>query len=462
MPRVLHQLNSLLDDLAHSQTDSCLGVRQKRTALAATTDVSPAQAAPFQYESRAAHRAASFLGATAGSEPRASSSSAVEVSGSPPAHAAHVPAPKTSFWFWSSKCRRGDIWGKDCDKCGDSFDKCDSNDCIVFEGKCRGTKVGEDIDGHDVKINDWKWYFGPTRPYKETGDWLKFGTYGQVIGPGKGPGKARAKMTEAEKSPDLDSNKKPWITMYFPGNKRYIEVKTLQGHAPHPLYDHEPYSSEAKGIMAEYQFALHGDLNPGAGIMKPCDKMGRIVTASDGTFCEDNQACVTALPADFSKNTGKFCWHQFIPECPKAECPNYPYCPKDPPCPAPYWQDTCHENAGQPWCVPPDVLKQYRGPLEIQCSATGNDLRSKVGSPDGCWWLAKNAPKLDLQRLPGKINRTYGPEEGWFVKHEKGALSEKQAEKWIETGKMIDDTKGKNSEYLKKAAPSKDAALKTA
>jgi len=362
----------------------------------------------------------------------------------------------------------------------------------MWQGQCRDAKIGEALDGKPAKMHEWVWYWGATRPYKETGDWAKFGALGQLIGPGNmkngaDRGKPLAGMTPSEKdTKDNEDNKLPWMIMHIPGNMQYVQVKRVN-HRPPQAWEKPPFSTEAQAEMAKYQFGLHGDLIAGMGMMSPCDKMGRILTASDGTFCEDDQACVTALPADFSKNTGKFCWHWFTPECKKVECPPPKYCPpppkgplgkngqplhpvhnncpvpkpcpKQPPCDKPYWQDVCKVNAGQPWCVPGHVLKKYRGPLEIQCSATGNDLRTKKGSPDGCWWLNKNS-REDLQRLPGKINRHYAPEGGWFVKHENGALSEKQAETWIQTGKIPDNPKD-NSEFLKKAKAPKKVNTRT-
>jgi len=257
---------------------------------------------------------------------------------------------------------------------------------------------------------------------------------------------------------------------------KYTQVKKVNvERAPLP-HEKEPFSSEAKARMAEYQFKLHGDLIAGMGMLKPCDKMGRILSSPDGTFCNDDQACVTALPADFAKDTGNFCWHLFQPECKRIECPPPPFCqpvgpvrradgswyhppdncpplkpcPKQPPCEKPYWRNECKLNAGMPWCVPPEVLKKYRGPLEISCAATGNLLRQTKGSPDQCWWLNKYS-RMDLQRLPGKVRRDAWPESGPFVRFDNKALSQKQAETFIQTGQLIPaEDPTLNAEFLEK------------
>jgi len=286
----------------------------------------------------------------------------------------------------------------------------------------------------------------------------------------------------------MGDGEKPWFNIYIPGNKNYTQVKTVNVQGPPPPGMKEPVSSEARSKMAEYQFSIHGGMIAGLGMLKPCDKMGRILSSPDGTFCNDDQACVTALPADFAKDTGKFCWHLFQPECKRVECPPPPFCqpvapvkgkdgrwyrppencpplkpcPKQPPCEKPYWRNECKLNAGMPWCVPADVLKQYRGPIEISCGATGNTLRQTKGSPDQCWWLNKYKPEADLQRLPGKIRRDAWPASGWFVQHDPEALSSKQAETFIQTGRLIPkEDPDLNSEFLEKK-PRKVQELRSA
>mmetsp|Transcript_55871 Transcript_55871/g.86852 ORF Transcript_55871/g.86852 Transcript_55871/m.86852 type:complete len:476 (-) Transcript_55871:26-1453(-) len=384
----------------------------------------------------------------------------------------HRQATKTSFavcWFKPPfKCYWNDECGvtKDCSTCGNN---CDSDDCAMWEGKCRSRDVGEGF-----KMGRWYYYSGPSRPFRDTGDQTRFGAQVQVIGPGKP--KDPATQTEAEKSQDIEQNKKAWKLVYFPGNMRYVKVKSLSVDPP-PLP--EPPSKEARIARADALYNMKA-AGIAMGMQTPCDPKGRILSASDGTFCEDDQVCVTALPRDFGKYTGKFCWHWFQPENQQVKCPDKPYCPPPPKCaygegkcpphtcpeakPCPkeaqckrgFWKDMCRKNAGQPWCVKPEVLKQYRRPIEIKCSASGKDVRNKPGSPDGCWWLSK-VSRMDFQRLPGKIkdpNRT--KPSGWFVtglnKEDNDAITEKQAEKWITTGEFS-GMQVENSEFLKKKPP---------
>lgn len=97
--------------------------------------------------------------------------------------------------------------------------------------------------------------------------------------------------------------------------------------------------------------------------------------------------------------------------------------------------------AGQPWCVAPEALRRYRGPIEVDCAASGAGARD-VGSPTGCWWLRAAAGR-DIQRLPGKIRidaPTSGPdEEGlWAPPGDPSpALTAAQAEVWAKTGKIL-------------------------
>lgn len=401
----------------------------------------------------------------------------------------HRNAIKTSFgvcWFKPPhKCHWKDECGvvNDCAKCGNNDHDCDSDDCTMWEGKCRLRDVGEGF-----KMGEWYYYAGPSRPFRATGDTARFGAKVQVIGPGKD--KPGAQMTEAEKSPDRASNKKSWKLVYFPGNLRYVKVKTLSKEPP-PLP--EPPSREARIARAEALF--HLKTGPAEGELTPCDPKGRILDSADGTFCKDNQVCVSALPQDFAKTSdkhSKFCWHYIKPDCPEVKCPDKPYCPpppkctkegkcppyacpvappcpKQPKCPPGIWKDMCYKNRGQPWCVAPELIKEYRRPIEIKCSATGRDIRDKVGSPDGCWWLrkvAKHSGKMDFQRLPGKIKRNYAPAGGWFVTgrepSDKGALPEKLAEKWIEKGELNHYMVSDNNEFLKKKAPPPAGVLETA
>lgn len=468
MPCGLAQhLHSLFAEHDHGHIDDSLGLRRY------LHDGFPIDATPLiSRRVPASDRAVSFLGLSSDSHPNCGTSEGGATGSlAAPALRARKSPTKTSFFLGigEPKCHDSDVLGKsDCSKCGDTKDKCNSKDCTVWEGKCRTTTIGKDLDGNPVRFNDWQYYWGPTTCFK-SGDQLKFGLLGQVLSPGGS--KPRINQTEAEKSQDNEDNKLPLVNMFIEGNMGNVQVKHMRPRPP-TQYDQEPYSTTAKAALADCKFNLQSSLIGGMGMLAPCDKMGRITTTEDGTFCQDNQACVTAIPKDFAKDTGKFCWQWFTPECKQVECPPPPYCPpqtqnadgswtapvlcpKPKPCPpqpaceAPYWKDMCKANAGQPWCVSPESLKKYRGPIEISCKATGNDLRQKKGSPDGCWWLLKNT-REDLQRLPGKVNRMYAPESGYFVKGEKGAISEKQAEKWIQTGTMM-GAENDNSEFLKKA-----------
>ncbi|CAK9036588.1 unnamed protein product [Durusdinium trenchii] len=87
---------------------------------------------------------------------------------------------------------------------------------------------------------------------------------------------------------------------------------------------------------------------------KVCDMLGRITGAYQGKFCQGPDACVTALPRDFGQVTG-------ATFCPKGDC---------------------GEKAGRPWCVSPQFLKLYDGPIEINCKASGRGTTEQALAED--------------------------------------------------------------------------------
>lgn len=490
------QLNALLDDLAHAPTDGCLHPHRGKVKVKPypVTAVLDAQLLPRRAPHlSASQRAASFLAI-----PDTSSGS--------PRHrlGAHARPTATSFGV---TCKGAAPLGalnpfgpKDCSACGDDPKKCGqgSRDCMMYKDKCTDIVVGKNIDGTDIRMGEKYYYWGASRPF-DSGDWLRYGTQCTVIEKGSGNSKPRTQMTEAEKSEKKEIsgekyNKIPWIVVQCDGNLGYNEVKLMNSRPPwepeHGGPDVEPASAEAAAARLQHKQANNtADIIKGFGMQGVCDKMGRILTSDDGTFCGDNMACVTALPSDFAKDLppagvkgpGQDCWMWFTPECDHKQCPPPPYCPPNPPwkpghkkqppaycpppkkctppppCEPPYWKDMCKANAGQPWCVSPEALQAYKGPIEIKCSATGTNLTQKTGSPDGCWWLNKNT-RMDLQRLPGKVKRPYGYENKIFSKTE-GQLDEEQARKWIEFGELPKAPKpGDNNEFLARAPP-KEAAM---
>merc|ERR1711924_106370 len=65
------------------------------------------------------------------------------------------------------------------------------------------------------------------------------------------------------------------------------------------------------------------------------------------------------------------------------------------------WEDICSRMVGQPNCVPPEVVKYYGGPIEVNCKASGPDARKKPGWSH-CDELLKKPTMTGLKRFPGK------------------------------------------------------------
>lgn len=147
-------------------------------------------------------------------------------------------------------------------------------------------------------------------------------------------------------------------------------------HAPSLTGD----SALRVGLSVDQYAALTGKTKE---LQKPCDRRGWIASSSDGVFCDGADVCLTALPQDFGEQTGALCqtlWR------------------------VGQQSNTCRIHAGQPWCVPPEALAKYHGPVEIWCSASGPGARDVIGHPSGCWWVRKNT-NSELQRLAGGLSR---------------------------------------------------------
>ncbi|CAK9010684.1 Adenosine 3'-phospho 5'-phosphosulfate transporter 1 (PAPS transporter 1) (Solute carrier family 35 member B2) [Durusdinium trenchii] len=145
---------------------------------------------------------------------------------------------------------------------------------------------------------------------------------------------------------------------------------------------------------------------------KVCDMLGRITGAYQGKFCQGPDACVTALPRDFGQVTG-------ATFCPKGDC---------------------GEKAGRPWCVSPQFLKLYDGPIEPGLGTSGPG----GGNPSGCWWFLRNEPGKDtlgqreheLNRLPGVIVWKNAPDTR-LLKRSGVGLKMSEARLWATTGQLV-------------------------
>lgn len=375
-----------------------------------------------------------------------------------------------------------------CSGCGDTFKKCDSRDCSLYtplgeDGppKCTNKEVTEAIQDEEgiwpskhkkrIQRGQKAYYWGASMCYPN-GDWMRYGDEVEVIQLGKG--KPDDGKTPPSEENDFYQNNKPWVLVLKPGNMQYTEVKLLNSSPPRPGKDIEPSSKVARLANMKCKFNAAGDTK---AFQTPCDIHGRILTSEDGTYCGQNQVCVTSLPHDFAKDLPPMpspesgdCWMQFTPECTNQECPPPPYCHPEPPqrpghkhevpsfcpppkkctvkpCQPPYMKDMCKAAAGQPWCVSPQALSTYKGPIEINCSASGKNIKQNKHGPDQCHWLLNNTRDF-LQRLPGKIKKPYAdPSDNKFFSKTEG-MSEKEAATWINEGTLPAATINDNNEFL--------------
>eukprot|EP00928_Gymnodinium_smaydae_P044601 TRINITY_DN29747_c0_g1_i1.p1 TRINITY_DN29747_c0_g1~~TRINITY_DN29747_c0_g1_i1.p1 ORF type:complete len:354 (-),score=70.21 TRINITY_DN29747_c0_g1_i1:69-1130(-) len=208
------------------------------------------------------------------------------------------------------------------------------------------------------------------------------------------------------------------------------------------------------------------DSGTSSGFGNPCDKNGRMPSPpanKDGYTCHYWDACITALPNDFYRQTQ---WEGCLSNNPVYERGD---------------KDLCSMWSGKPFCVPMDVLHRYGGPIEVDCKGSGggvflgpheevptkppkdqgddddaipftlptkDDVRPKVNST-ACWWMQKsNALKKTggLVRLPGQI-LTYNQPQGWKVN--KGfngvtPLTDRQAYWWQKKGVLLDPVEAQN------------------
>jgi len=332
------------------------------------------------------------------------------------------------------------VYKDSCDKCPNGEKGCQykwskekdpegiRSDCVWYDGKC----ISRDL-GKGRRIGAHKFYWGPSRPFPN-GDSMTYGQRIQITGPPK-PEKGNDMKEDGLKNTGKgetadEGDKDPWVSAYFDGNRDTVNVKSLNDNPPDPGL--EPKSKEADiakseiGILEDQRMINTILAQAGMNIAQPCDRNGRIQTTDDFTYCNNEDACVTALPADFAKDTGDFCFRPPVAGFP-AELQTPP------------GQDVCAANAGQPWCVPVDVLKKYRERIEIRCSASGENVRDEVGNYTGCWWLKKMVHS-DIQRLPGNIKSNI-QHSNMFVKPGSGqsGITEEQAEEWIAKGVMKEE-----------------------
>lgn len=344
MPRgFLQEVSSLLDDLAHSSTRNahgCLGRKAGNRVLPLAASRAEEHLTDQQVskpQMLLAPNVSSFLdvGAPSLESVRTLSvrtGSCASSNGAPceaivQRASNHSPSTRTSFWWWDPyKCKYSD-WDKTKD-CGECPNDCNSDDCYSFKGKCVQNELGRDVRDNKkwINYNKWYYYYGASRPYKDTGDWIRFGDVGLAIQPGTGKQKNAKDQTPGEKNgkdgkagADVDAGweGKPWIEFYIPGRQKRFEVKSLSRWQPVPPMV-EPYSSEAANILAEYTY--NKGKRPKGSWQYPCDKMGRILGAqANGSFCKTDQVCITSLPEDFWKTAGQSCMHEIHPPCPEKE-----------------------------------------------------------------------------------------------------------------------------------------------
>lgn len=178
-----------------------------------------------------------------------------------------------------------------------------------------------------------------------------------------------------------------------------------------------PYQSSLNASHEHDQLAAQN-----GPAVAPCDTVGRIKTAAGGKYCYGDQACITVLPKDWTRRTG-----DSSTACSSTSS----------------GQVQCEELTGRPWCVSPQNLETFGGPIEIKCPASGKDAQIKP-SPTGCWWLKAAAPTETLQRLPGLI-KSYGYNapsfrSGWSLRGDQTddgtVITPGQAENWAINGRL--------------------------
>lgn len=144
--------------------------------------------------------------------------------------------------------------------------------------------------------------------------------------------------------------------------------------------------------------------------LRPCDSLGRISRSRDGFFCDGADSCVTIMPYDFMVHV-----------------------PHGAPLPP--------DIVGRPWCVPPEDVQAYGGPIEIRCNASGPNAQTQKGHPSGCWWVRQVAKEGDpLARLPGPIVGRPIPPPGQthqdFGVSGGLGLTDAEAKRWVHDGEL--------------------------